>query len=319
MSARRARDISWSARTVSRTAMSAPGAGDGGAKPSATTAPQAPRSNAAPTKSWPSKLGPRSAKKRSPRSSVRVSMDTPVGFPRPSTSTRPSRLATSSPSVLTALAPTGMRDPLSPFPLPKQGASHLHIGEGMPHLPDLLVFLVAFSRDHDGVARPGLVERSRDRLAAIDDRHVRGAGLAEARLDVGEDRAGILAARVVGSEDREVGATADGAPHERALAAVSVPAASEDGDDPPGDERLEPGGEGFERVGRVRVVHDHVETERVLHELEAPRNRPRILDPLDDRLARQRERLGRRDRGERVPLVEEARERETAPIGAARS
>ena len=77
---RRLRASAPSAVVGSSTSMrKAPGeAAPGVRAPPATTAPAAPRASASATKAWPSRCGPRMAKKRSPAAARRLSIETPV-------------------------------------------------------------------------------------------------------------------------------------------------------------------------------------------------------------------------------------------------
>ena len=56
-------------------------------------------------------------------------------------------------------------------------------------------------------------------------------GGGDAGEDVGDDRAGVLGARVVGGDDQLVGQLGAGGAHEGALGAVAVAAGAEDGEE----------------------------------------------------------------------------------------
>ena len=75
-----------------------------------------------------------------------------------------------------------------------------------------------------------LVERRVDRGQPVGDPEVRDA--AHALLDVVDDRAGILGARIVGGHDRQIGALRGDPAHDRPLAAVAVATAAEHHDEP---------------------------------------------------------------------------------------
>ena len=66
------------ASSTSGTTRSGPASANSAARSSATTAAAAPLASASRTKSWPSRTSPLMAKNRSPGSSVRVSIETPV-------------------------------------------------------------------------------------------------------------------------------------------------------------------------------------------------------------------------------------------------
>mgnify|MGYP007027440477 CR=1 FL=1 len=80
----------------------------------------------------------------------------------------------------------------------------------------------------------------------------------EKAVPLGQDDAlRILAARVVGGDDGDVGAPHDRLAHEGALGAVAVAAAAEDDDKAPGAMRAQCRQDGVQRVGRVGVVAQH--------------------------------------------------------------
>src|SRR5262249_52085834 len=87
--------------------------------------------------------------------------------------------------------------------------------------------LVALARDHDDVARLRALERPGDRAPTI-DLDLRLAH--HARQHLVDDRAWILAARVVGRHDRRIGERRSDAAHERPLLPVALAAAAEDAD-----------------------------------------------------------------------------------------
>ncbi len=71
-------------------------------------------------------------------------------------------------------------------------------------------------------------QRAADRLAAVGhDAVVAVARAREAALDLGDDRQRVLAPRVVGGQDRQLGG-AGGSTHRRPLAAIAIAAAAED-------------------------------------------------------------------------------------------
>ena len=94
---------------------------------------------------------------------------------------------------------------------------------------ELLLGLGAAAGDHDDVARARVAERELDRGAAVE---LDLEPAERARGDLGRDRGRILAARVVGGEDRAVGELGDDAAHQRPLRAVAVAAGAEHDDEP---------------------------------------------------------------------------------------
>src|SRR5207244_3865427 len=135
----------------------------------------------------------------------------------------------------------------------------------------------------DRRAAVGLEEVSAPRRRRPGERSESGA--ADARLDGGEDAQRILGAGVVGRDDDEVASPARRLAHERALAGVAVAAAAEYGQEPALRERAEHVEEPRERIGRVRVVHDHREA-RAGDLLEASGRRRRRVEPAGDRIER---------------------------------
>src|SRR6185503_7208293 len=130
----------------------------------------------------------------------------------------------------------------------QQLARDLAIVERVLHSGDLLPLLVALAGDQDDVAVARALERACDSAAPV-------------RLDVEVGRAGehlvddrerILAARVVGGDDRDVGELRRDASHEWALLAIAVPAAADDAEQTAARELA--GGEEhpLERRGLVR-------------------------------------------------------------------
>ena len=119
------------------------------------------------------------------------------------------------------------RDHAGALSAPQRVACDLAVVEGELAACDLLPLLVTLAGDHDDVARPRRLERPLDRTAPVE-------------LDVElETRpttsdaiaAGILAARIVGRDERDVGELGDDLTHQRPLRAVAVAARAEDADD----------------------------------------------------------------------------------------
>src|SRR3954467_3509857 len=106
---------------------------------------------------------------------------------------------------------------------------HRHVVErDLAPARELLALLVALAGDDDDVALVRDGDRAPDRLAAVEhDLGIRPG----ARDDLRDDPLGVLGARVVGGDDRQVGELGRDAAHERALAAVAAPARAEDADD----------------------------------------------------------------------------------------
>ena len=99
-----------------------------------------------------------------------------------------------------------------------------------------------------------------------------------------DDRGGILAARVVGGDDRAVGEVDREPAHLRPLAAVAVAAAAEHADHAARGELARGAEDMLERARLVRVVDDHGERLPLVDRLESPRHARQPLEPGGDRL-----------------------------------
>ena len=108
---------------------------------------------------------------------------------------------------------------------------------------------------------PRQLDRPGDRLAAIDDREqpllavAAGVG-GDAALDLLDDPAGILAARIVRRDHDHVAQPAGDRAHQRALRAIAIAAAAEHRDQPPARQRPRRLEQVAQRVVGVRVVDD---------------------------------------------------------------
>ena len=131
---------------------------------------------------------------------------------------------------------------------------------------------------------------------------------------------GILAARVVGRDDHDVGELGGDASHLRALLAVAVAAAAEDADARVRRRELARGAQQrLERDRLVRVVDDHRERLPLVDRLESPRHAAHRLEPARDRVVVDPEQPRGGERAERVLDVEAAAQlqvdRRRAPPG----
>ena len=122
--------------------------------------------------------------------------------------------------------------------------------------------------------------------------------------DLLDDRGRLLAARVVGRDDRAVGEAAHDLAHQRALGAVAVAAAAEDAEKPSRREAACLGEHVLESLRRVRVVDEYRERLALVHRLEAPGHAGQVLDAPDDRVVLDPEQACGRDRPEDVLDVE---------------
>ena len=117
----------------------------------------------------------------------------------------------------------------------------------------------------------GQRDRAEDRRAPVGvalDGRVRPPGC---RPDLVDDRLGRLRARVVGRDQRDVGEPRGDLAHQRALAAIAVPAGAEHDDHPPGGELASRGQHLLQRIRLVRVVDDDGERLPGVDRLEAAR------------------------------------------------
>src|SRR3954447_923334 len=180
-----------------------------------TRTPHAPAASACGAKRPPSTLSPASPTKRSPSPTARESMTTRAGPPAcgaGAASRAPAACATRSGDQSRTERLAGDGDVVERDLVP--------VGE-------LLALLVPLAGDHHDVAGLGHPDRLLDRGAPVDlDLDAR----ATAFDDLGDDRARVLAARVVGRDDHDVGVLAGDGAHEWPLGAVAVAPGAEDDD-----------------------------------------------------------------------------------------
>ena len=133
--------------------------------------------------------------------------------------------------------------------------------------------------------------------------------------DLGDDRVGVLRARVVGGDDRDIGEPRGDLAHQRALAAVAVAAGAEDAEDAPAavDQLARGAQDVLERVGGVGVVDEHREVLTLLDGLEAPRHPHAARERGEERVEVAAERVHRGERAERVGDVEAPGQRQRQP------
>src|ERR1700674_4508589 len=234
---------------------------------SCTTAPAAPRPKASPTKRWPSACAPAKAKNSSPPRTARESIAAPrsCAWASPASTRPPAALAA---SLARKLAKALLQRP----------PDLLDVGERQLAIADDLLALVSLAGHQHRPAGSGGGERGADRLATVGHQPVAGvAARLHSLLDRGHDRQRVLAARVVGGDDRQVGQLAGGPPHRRALARIAFAAAAEHhrhldrtGPIAAGDlaHRLESGGQRRPGMGIVDV---HRERLGAGHPLPPPR------------------------------------------------
>src|SRR3954449_11614026 len=233
-----------------------------------TRTPHAPAASACGAKRPPSTLPPMSPTKRSPAPTARESMTTRAG---------PPACGAGAASRAPAACATRSGD---------QSRTQRLAGDGdvverhLVTVDELLALLVALPGDHHDVARLGRPDRLLDRGAPVDlDLDARAAALE----DLGDDRARVLAARVVGRDDDDVRVLAHDGAHERALGTVAVAAGAEDDDHAPGRERPRRAQHVVERVRGVGVVDEHGERLALVDRLEAAGDAHGVREPVGDR------------------------------------
>src|SRR4051794_23976157 len=233
-----------------------------------TSTPHAPAASACAANRPPSTFSPTSPTKRSPAPTARESMTTRAGPPARgagAASRAPAACATRSGDQSRTQRLTGDGDVVERDLVP--------VGE-------LLALLVPLSGDHHDVTRLGRPDRLLDRGAPVDlDLDAR----ATAFDDLGDDRARVLAARVVGRDDDDVRVLAHDGAHERALGTVAVAAGAEDDDHAPGRERPRRAQHVVERVRGVGVVDEHGERLALVDRLEAAGDAHGVREPVGDR------------------------------------
>ena len=120
--------------------------------------------------------------------------------------------------------------------------------------------------------RRGRAARAPARIASARSPISRAPG--RAGQDLGADRLGLLAARIVVGDDDVIGERGGDPAHDRPLALVAVAAAAEHAHEPARRERAQRLERGRQRVGLVRVVDDDEAAAHLAHDLEPALRRP---------------------------------------------
>ena len=233
--------FSSAASTSGTTIIGAVSRPSAGSLPSAMTSRLAPALTAAVAKSWPSMTSPLMAKKASPGTRLRVSIDMPVTACGIAPIGLPPIASISSSASQSELISTRSRSALRTSSWSENGKVYV---------ADRLAFLVALAGDDQRVAGVKGRNRLADRLVAVADLDGAGRGGEDRLADFGR----YFGARIVVGDDDEVGEPGGDLAHDRALAAVAVAAAAEDDDDAAGGEGPDRGEHVFQRVRLVRVV-----------------------------------------------------------------
>ena len=159
---------------------------------------------------------------------------------------------------------------------------------------------------------PAVLDRERNRLGAVGLDGERRLAALQSGQRVVDDRHRVLAARIVGGEDDEIAAAPGGFAHQRALGAIAIAAAAEDGDHlaaAAGNEFAGKRGEIAQRVVGVGVIHHHGEGLAGVHALEASGHAGQPLNPAGNGFRRAVARERRSGRGEDVVDVDAPDER----------
>ena len=163
------------------------------------------------------------------------------------------------------------------MPCSNERRAHLlFVGEVQLPAADLLVGLMPFPRDENDVSRVGAGQRDLDRTGAVRFARVRRG---DAALDVGDDRARILAARIIGGNEDAIGEPRRNRAHERPLGRIAIAARAEhhrEAARPRRGDRTQRLQHVLERIGRVRVVDHHERS--ITKGLHAPGNRGQLAD-----------------------------------------
>ena len=138
---------------------------------------------------------------------------------------------------------------------PRSSATTARSLNSAPLGADELLRFVSLARDEHDVAGARALDRGLQRRAAVVD-HADARVVAETRANVGDDRAGILAARVVVGQHDAVGEVRGDGAHHRPLAAVAIAAAAEHAPELAGDGAFERRQHALQRIRRVRIVDD---------------------------------------------------------------
>src|SRR3954470_24980226 len=261
------RPSAWSGSSAAR---SAPGGAHRAASACSgpTRTPHAPLARACGANRPPSMFSPVSPTNRSPWPTARESMTTRCG---------PAACG----AGLTSRAPAAWATRSGDQSRTERLAGDGDVVEGdLAPAGELLALLVALARDHEHVAGPGHVDRHLDGRAAV------GLDLdpcVAALEDRGDDRRGVLVARVVRRDDRDVGPLARDRAHERALGAVTVAAGAEDHDEAVLRQRTGGAQDVVEGVGGVGVVDEDRERLALVDGLEAAGDLGGVREGVGDR------------------------------------
>ncbi len=151
---------------------------------------------------------------------------------------------------------------------------------------------MALAGQHDYIAGLRRLERQGDGRPAVGLLH-QDLGPAHAGPDLRGDGSGVLATRVVGGEDGEVGQAGGDLAHQRSLGPVAVAAAAEDHQHTPGPGHAAGTGEGLLKgVGGVGVVDQHREGLAPVDRLVAAGHRCQVRQPGRHRAGRHPELAG---------------------------
>ena len=118
--------------------------------------------------------------------------------------------------------------------LPEKGSNFFAFVQMNFFCADLLVSLMAFSRQKEHISRPAHGQELPDGRPAVCLAVVGGEAGGKARLHLIQDGLRVLGAGIVGGEEEEVRQLCRDLPHDGALAPVPVPSAAEEAQEPAG-------------------------------------------------------------------------------------
>ena len=222
---------------------------------SPTTAAAAPSRSASGACWPPSALSPRTPTNRLPATISRES----TYAPSTSVSGVPTGSRASAPDLQDLVDGQPHAPALPPTTPPISSRATIAVVERRHHPVALLPLLVALAGDHHHVARGARPRRPGDRGPPVGLHHGPGRAVGHAGQDLGDDRLGLLGARVVRGDDRHVGE----APRPRRPSAGACPgrgrrrSRSTQISRPLARQLAGRPQHVLERVGRVRVVDDH--------------------------------------------------------------
>src|SRR5271166_3480798 len=197
-------------------------------------------------------------------------------------------------------------------------AGDFNIVEGKHTFARHLMLLVALAGDKDDVTGLGLVDGQLDCFQAVRLQRVACPGALQSRQGVVHDGDGIFAARIVTGQDHEVASLSRRLAHQGPLGAVTITAASEDGNHAPRSATLAQKvmrhcGEIADGIVSVCVVNDHGERLPKIEPLKAAGDLSDLIRSFGDGTGPYVPRISSSGGGHKVVYVDPSQQR--APDG----